>query len=282
MRLKEYTKIFRQDNGLFANGKASHSELGISVESEKGKPLISVIVPVLQEEKVLEQNLKLFSNELKKKYNFELIVSDGGSTDKTPEIAKKFADKYVEHEEDYRQTIAEGRNKGAEAAEGDLFVFINGDTYPADIENFLNLIHKFAASGKANENCAALACYVSYIPEEGKLRDKIFYTLHNNYVRFLNAIGMGMGRGECQIIRKDIFEMTGGYNEEIVAGEDFDLFNRVTKYGRVRFVPELKVLESPRRFRKYGYTRTVGLWLLNSLSVYFFGKSISKEWEAVR
>lgn len=246
---------------------------------EKKKYSISIVVPVLQEEKMIEESLKLYSNELKEKYDFEIIVSDGGSTDNTIEISKKYADKIIEHKGNYRQTIAEGRNNGAEIANSDIIVFINGDSIPADHEEFFNTIVNFAENQK---DIDALACYVSSFPNEQLLKDKIFYTLHNNYVRMLNFIGMGMGRGECQVVRRETFEKVGGYNSSIVAGEDFDLYRRISKVGKIKFEKKLHVFESPRRFRKYGYLKTIGYWLLNSITVMLFNRSASKEWEAIR
>ena len=91
-----------------------------------------------------------------------------------------------------------------------------------------------------------------------------------------------MGRGECQVVRRDIFEKVQGYNDRIVAGEDFDLFLRISKISKVIFERKMLVYESPRRFRKYGYLKTIFFWFVNSLTVWWFGKSVSKEWEAVR
>lgn len=243
------------------------------------KPALSVIVPVYQEEKILAEHLAIFNKKLRKKYNFELIVSDGGSTDDTVAIAKLYADKVVEHKEERRQTISEGRNNGAYAAEGVTLIFINADTVPKDINKFFNIITDWT---NREERFDAMACYVWAFPEEIILKDKIFYTFHNSYVHFLNLLGLGMGRGECQVVRKKVFEKVGGYNDKIVAGEDFDLYRRIGANGKINFSRELVVYESPRRFRKYGYFKTVTYWMLNSLSVMLLGKSVSKEWEAVR
>ncbi|HOV92719.1 MAG TPA: glycosyltransferase [Candidatus Kapabacteria bacterium] len=242
--------------------------------------LLSIIIPTYQEEKILPILKNVYTKELKDKYNFEVIISDGGSTDKTLEIAKEFADKIYVHKENRRQTIAEGRNKGAELAQGCVLIFINADTIPKDLDIFFSYIRNWADN--KNSPYQALCCWVYSLPQERKFRDFFFYSFHNNYIRFLNFIGIGMGRGECQIIRKDIFNKIGGYNPELVAGEDYDLFKRIAKIAKIKFERKLVVLESPRRFRKYGYIKTILFWIMNSLSVDFRGKSASKEWEVIR
>jgi len=247
----------------------------ISIDTE----LISLIIPVYQEEKIIETQLKRFPIELRRKYNFELIVSDGGSTDRTVEIAQEYADKVVVHNRNYRQTISEGRNRGAEVAKGNFLVFLNADSYPADIDSFFKFIRNWAADPSSP---AALACYVSGFPDEIIFKDKVFYAFHNGYVAFLNSIGLGMGRGECQIVNRNVFFQVGGYNNILVAGEDFDLYRRINKIAKVNFESNLIVLESPRRFRKYGYLKTIWYWTLNALTVIFCGKSVSQEWEVVR
>ena len=42
-----------------------------------------------------------------------------------------------------------------------------------------------------------------------------------------------MARGECQLIRKDIYDKVGGYKDDIVAGEDFELFTRIRRQGKI-------------------------------------------------
>ena len=190
-------------------------------------------MPVYQEESILDRTLSIYTKEFKNRFSLELIVSDGGSTDNTVEIAKKYADKTALHKREDRQSIAEGRNNGAELAQGDVLIFINGDTMPADPEDFFSYIYNWSKSNQ-NKN-DAFACRVGVFPEEELTKDKMFYNMHNSYVRFLNAIGIGMGRGECQIVRKDIFESAGRYNNEIIAGEDFDLYRRIAKIGKIKY-----------------------------------------------
>lgn len=239
-------------------------------------------MPTLNEEKLLEDTLRVFSPALRAAYHTELIVSDGGSTDATIEIARRHADVVVTHDEDRRQTIAEGRNRGAEAASGSVLVFINGDTVPADIERFMRTVADFGHRRGAYARASALATPVNFPVADRRTADRIFHLFYNGYVRLLNGLRIGAGRGECQVVRTDVFRAVGGYRQTLAAGEDFDLLARIGVRARVRFAPELLVLESPRRFRKFGYFRVLFWWTLNALSVMVRGRSSSDEWEPVR
>jgi len=243
---------------------------------------ISVIVPTLQEEKLLDGTLSTFSRKWRSEHNAELIVSDGGSTDRTIEIANKYADVVVLHTERRRQTIAEGRNQGAAHARGEVLVFINGDTMPADLSRFTAAIEDFALRRGPYARASALACPVRFVPSDERFADRLFHGYYNTYVRLLSVLRIGAGRGECQVVRKKMFVAVGGYKTHLVAGEDFDLLARIGMKGRVLFASELLVFESPRRFRKFGYFRVILSWTINGLSVLLRGRSTSDEWEPVR
>jgi GT2 family glycosyltransferase len=98
----------------------------------------------------------------------------------------------------------------------------------------------------------------------------------------MNKVGMGMGRGECHIMRRTIFEQVGGYADTIAAGEDYDLFRRLGNVGFVKFLQDVIVYESPRRYRRYGYAWVTASWFMNFLSVFFLRRSILSEWKPVR
>jgi glycosyltransferase involved in cell wall biosynthesis len=239
----------------------------------------SIIIPTLNEEKLLPQLLNQLSSErLKEKYNFEIIISDGNSKDSTIQIAKKYTDKIIVHTGNMRQTIAEGRNEGAKIASGEILIFLDGDILFDDVSLFFKKIE----SVFKNKNYLAMTCYINIHPEEKIFGDKIFLNFYNWYFRFLNNIGVGMGRGECQIIPKTVFNEIGGYNTKLVAGEDFDLFKRIRKKGKILYDKNLTIYESPRRYRKYGHVKIFFAWLFNALSVIFAKKSVSTEWEEIR
>lgn len=239
---------------------------------------ISIIIPTLNEEKLILQNLKQFEPDLKEKFKIEIIVSDGGSKDSTVNIAEGNADKVLIHKEKFKQNISRGRNQGVLDSEGDVLIFLNADTLISD----LNLFFKSILSIFEDEKNAAIACPVKVFKHEEIIKDRIFHFCYNNYVRFLNKFFMGMGRGECHIIKKDAFMKAGRYNEEMYAGEDFDLYKRLKKLGKIVFMKDIVIYESPRRYRKFGYLKVFWDWTRNSVWITLFKKSISKDWEEVR
>ena len=239
---------------------------------------ISIIIPTLNEEKLIAQTLKQFDCDIKKKFALEIIVSDGGSTDTTLEIARSYADKIITHNETSKQNIARGRNRGATVSNGNVLVFLNADTLLSDVESFFSNI--MIEINK--DHIAAIAYPVKVFKNEEIKSDKVFHFFYNNYVRFLNKFFMGMGRGECHVINRNSFLVTGGYNENLTAGEDFELYKRMKRLGKILFLKKCIIYESPRRYRKFGYRKVFWDWTRNSFAITLFGKSISKNWEEVR
>ncbi len=240
--------------------------------------LISIIIPTLNEEKLLPQLLDQLSDQkIKSKYKYELIISDGGSKDNTIEIAKKYTDKIVIHHENRRQKISEGKNLGYRISIGDILVFICADCRLENPEQFFDYVNSFR-----NSKYLAATFWFDVFPEEKIWSDYIFHFFFNWLIKLLNFVGNGMGRGECQVIKRSIFKELGGYNEELIAGEDYDLYTRIRKKGKIHVNFKIKVYESPRRYRKFGYLKILLMWFRNSLRVFNLIKTQVDEWKEVR
>jgi glycosyltransferase involved in cell wall biosynthesis len=249
----------------------------VSAETPR-TPSISVIIPAFQEAGRLPNILSQFTPALRGRHGIEVIVSDGGSADGTVAIARSCADVVVEHRGPRRQTIAEGRNRGADVARGTVLVFLNADVTIADPDALFDAVAGAFRGGRV----VAAACRVMVDPAEETPFDRRFHTAFNGWCRLLSSLGVGMARGECQAVSAELFRKAGGYNETLAAAEDYDLFRRLALKGQIRFLSGVTVYESPRRYRSLGYPRVLWLWFTNALSVTFRGRARSDEWTPVR
>ncbi len=241
-------------------------------------PRISVIVPALNESKLLPRMLAQFTPALVDAFGLEIVVSDGGSLDGSLEYAREHAHLVVANVPYVKQTISAGRNAGAARANGDVFVFLNADTLLQDPERFFRRI----AEEIERPGTVAVTCAVRVYPEEERFSDKAFHGFYNWFFYMMNCVGMGMGRGECHVMTRKVFRNVEGYANRIAAGEDYDMFRRLERLGFIHFLRDVVVFESPRRYRRFGYARVTASWFLNFLSVFFLRRSILSEWKPVR
>jgi glycosyltransferase involved in cell wall biosynthesis len=237
---------------------------------------VSFIIPALNEEKriaVLIYNIK----KLDENYNYEIIVADGNSTDKTREIAEKMGAIIIRDNKDAPKTIANGRNTGASLASGEIFIFCDADTVMKDPKIFLTEIFSVFKDPLIIGGVPRLSIF----PDETNWKDKIFHSLFNYIVRFSFMTKTPICGGQCQIVRENSFREVNGYNVNIVHEEDSDFFRRLRKIGKLHFFSKLMVYESPRRYRRFGY---IILFLQGVYSLVYqqiFKKNVFKEWRRI-
>ena len=82
--------------------------------------MLSIIIPAYNEEKYLPRLLRCIKEQTYKDY--EIIIADANSTDKTRQIAKKYGCKIAKG-----GLPAVGRNNGAKIAKGDILLFLDAD-----------------------------------------------------------------------------------------------------------------------------------------------------------
>lgn len=113
----------------------SHHEGGLRMRggfkaSAPLNPLVSVITPVLNGRKHLEATIQSVINQ--RSGNIEYIIIDGGSTDGTLDIIKKYDDRIAYWRSEPDSGIYDAMNKGIKLARGELIGIINADDYYRD------------------------------------------------------------------------------------------------------------------------------------------------------
>lgn len=191
--------------------------------------------------------------------DFEVIVADNNSTDKTREIAREFGVRVVPG-----GLPGVGRNKGAVAAEGDLFLFLDADVIlPAS--DFLE-----KSMGEIEERHLGIAtCYI--LPMSEKLVDQIMHGAYNKYMKLLSEASPHMP-GFCIFSTRAVFEQVGGFDESITLAEDHDFAKRAERFCNYGILTSYKVPVSVRRFDRDGRARVATKYVLCELYMWTRGK----------
>jgi glycosyltransferase involved in cell wall biosynthesis len=240
--------------------------------------MISIIIPTLNEEKIIESTLQTLAATLTLPH--ELIVSDGGSADRTAELARQNGAAVVVFSGPGRQTIAQGRNDGATVARGEFLVFLDADCVILEPDRFFT---RALAHFHDNPKLVGLTARLRVFPRDETFGDKMVFGIANLGLRFANnVLRRGHSFGEFQMIRQEAFARLGGYRSDLVTIEDADMFRRLSRIGRTMIDPKLEVQHSGRRGHQVGWVRLIAMWLIDSVYVGVCDRAFTKEWKPIR
>ena len=218
--------------------------------------MLSIVIPTFNEEKYLPILLASIKNQDFKDY--EIIVADNNSSDRTVEIAKSYGCQIVRG-----GTLCEGRNRGAEAARGELILFMDADTALSN-DGLEKMIDAFT---KKNLDIASF-----FLRPFKQSRFKNFaYDLFSNFPVFLLQKLMPLGPGHC-LVTKDFHHRVGGFDEEVALLEDLIYFRSVVAAGgKFKILNDAKILFSERRYEEEGWIKTHSKLILAGIYTIFFG-----------
>jgi rSAM/selenodomain-associated transferase 2 len=204
---------------------------------------ISVVIPVLNEESTLASTLDGLQS-----FSAEVVVVDGGSNDRTREIAEQKRATLI--------TSPPGRarqmNAGAETASGDVFLFLHADTYlprsaMADIVSALQ--DPYCVGGRFDIQLDGPGWMFRLIG--------FLISLRSRWSRVATG-------DQAIFVRKEVFRSLAGY-PEIPLMEDVEFCRRLKKMGKVACLKS-QVVTSARRWEKEGVWRTIlKMWALKFL-----------------
>jgi rSAM/selenodomain-associated transferase 2 len=206
---------------------------------------LSVIIPTLNEEHEIEATIGAIRTGSPAA---EIIVADGGSSDRTSECALSQGVQVLR----VQRGRARQMNAGAAAAHGDVLVFVHADTrvpgtFARDIASVLR--DPGVAGGRFDVELDGSSLALRLLGRLISLRSRIMRSATGDQAIF---------------VRRQIFDMLGGF-AEIDLCEDIDFVRRLKRTGRLACLRS-RVITSARRWRQNGTLRTVlRMWLIKLL-----------------
>jgi glycosyltransferase involved in cell wall biosynthesis len=215
------------------------------------RPIVSVVIPTYNRAKMICATI---DNVLEQTYrDFELIIVDDGSTDDTLSTLRTYGDRIrVISQANAGPAVA--RNRGAEAARGEIIAFQDSDDLwkPTKLERQVSLLERLGPS------VPCCLCNVRMRVVEGKDVTSFDVSLiHPEHAEglWLNVPEVLATRflifNQAAAIRRDVFERVGGFDTSLKYLEDYDLPLRLSLEGPWAFIREPLVIygeDSPESF----------------------------------
>jgi glycosyltransferase involved in cell wall biosynthesis len=157
--------------------------------------------------------------------NYEVICVDDCSRDNTAAIIQQYENVTLIRL-DQNQGAAVARNIGAKQARGNILLFIDSDVI---IMN--DTMAKIQSTFTQKKADVVVGIYAAQHPFEGIASN--YKNLHLRYTRMIMEEEVHIFDGSCVAIQKEVFDRVSGFDEniKILAGEDWDLANRISETG---------------------------------------------------
>jgi len=234
---------------------------------KEGKPFFSVIIPAFNEEKTISQTLESVLRQNFPRRQYEIIVVNNNSTDKTATIVKKFPAVKLIHEP--KQGYVYALKRGAKEARGEILVFTDADTIvPPD---WLSQYQK----AYQDPRVVVVGGAANFQPKFGLI---FLVQAFLNLFGFLTKVASGFNFS----LRHHTYKKIGGFNPQINFHADTDLILRAKKEGKAVFLLKNRVITSSRHYRGLKGIGYVVKGIINALWLFLFKKTLFWHFGEVR
>ena len=189
----------------------------------KKEPLISVIMPTYNGSKSIKRAIHSFLNQTYK--NTELIVIDDCSTDNTVDVVNSIKDsriKLIRHSKN--KNCAAARNSGIKVAKGEYIAFLDDDDEWLE-EKLSKQIDYFLAKKSKEWGGVLVSHKILY---GGKYRDVVLKK-EGDISKEIYLMELSLAAGSSLMVRRDVFEKIGNFNEKYVRQQDLDFVLRLLR-----------------------------------------------------
>jgi cellulose synthase/poly-beta-1,6-N-acetylglucosamine synthase-like glycosyltransferase len=245
----------------------------------KSLPTISIVVPVKDEEKVVDRLLRALVRLDYPPEKREILIVEDGSSDKTVEICREHVRHYPGQVRLLHKPVSNGKpsalNYAFKHARGEILAFFDADDVP-ELNILQRVVRYFSDSSVAavqgrlcviNADENMLTKFVSY--EEAAWCEA--------YLRGKDALNLFVHlKGSCQFIRRSVLEKMSGFDEAALS-EDMELSARLTEMGyRIKYASDVRSWqETPSNIKQVFMQRI--RWFRGTMEVAFrYGKLMAK------
>lgn len=200
---------------------------------------ISVVISAYNEEKSLPKCLDAIINQTFPRQDYEIVVVDNNSKDKTAEIAKSYGARVIKEQ---KQGNTYAVSTGLNNAQGEIIASTDSDTVVA--HNWLEVIYK----GFEDKQVVG-ATGNAYTHSKNSIFDSFSKIFYKYFLKFNFLIGKAHFSGFNFAVRKSVFDQIGGIDEKFIMSPDVDLGLRMNKKGKVVFLNDMNVVTSFRRWQ---------------------------------
>ena len=241
-------------------------------------PSFSIIVPVKNEERVIDRILNSLSNLKYPSNKTEIIIVEDGSTDKTNNICINYAKEH-DNVKILNKTLSNGKpsalNYGLAHATGDIVAIFDADNVPAN--DALSAVVEYFEDPKV---AAVQGRTASINPQENMLTQFISYeeaVWCEAYLRGKDVLNLFVHlKGSCQFIRRDVLQQLQGFDEGVLS-EDMEISARLVENDyKIRYASNVVALqESASNLKTLFKQRT--RWFRGTMEVAFkYGRLMTK------
>ena len=199
----------------------------------------SVVIPLYNKAPHIQNTINSVLGQ--RSQNFEVIVVDDGSTDGGGEIVEAIDDPRIHLFRQKNAGVSAARNKGIELAQGDYIAFLDADDLwlPNHLETHNQLINKYPACGMYGSAYFVINHNRKYTKNYHANKPKGWHYQFNfeGYLDFI--IEHSPYWTGVTSIRKSVFREVGLFEEDMVRGQDQDMWLRVALHSTVAFINEI-------------------------------------------
>jgi glycosyltransferase involved in cell wall biosynthesis len=202
---------------------------------------ISVVLAAYNEEKLIGRCIEAIQNQDFPKNEYEIVVVDNNSKDRTSQIVKKAGITPLLY--DAHQGAIWAKDYAVDKAKGEIVVVTDADSIPA--KNWLKEIDQIMQDKKIK-----LAGGKVY-PIGNSLTSRLLLETFDIFAAILSIFGVPLVWGSNMVVRKSAFEQVGGFDTTLHSSDDWEFTLRIQKkYGlkSARYMKSMKVKVSPRKF----------------------------------